>query len=101
MKFERKVDPKSSMSIGRGRYSKKEFPGYRYRAHVRFTFKVNQRRADTSVDVYTDRETQEEVIKELWSRAHERVVSIDIESWISKLEDELFAAFIEETLKDL
>ena len=101
MNFHKGIDPKTSMGIGRGRYSKKEFPGYRYRASVRIDYKVNGELHNTVIDVYTDQEDQKKFMKELMSRAKENVDYMVIENWSSALQDKIAEAFIEETLKGL
>jgi hypothetical protein len=101
MNFNRGSDPKSSMGIGRGKYSKKEFPGYRYRASVRITYRVNMESHNAMIDVYTDQKDQKKVMDELMRRAKDNVEYMIIENWSSALQDKLAEAFIEETLKGL
>ena len=105
MNFERGTDPKSSMGIGRGTYSKKEFPGYKIRATIRIVYKEKGQFQETRVDVYTDREDRRQVLKELMGRTKKngpkRVMSLTVDNWSTALQDRLQAEFIEETLKDL
>jgi len=101
MNFDRNIDPKSSMGIGRGKYSKKEFPGYRYRASVRIVYRIHPDSHNAMIDVYTDQKDQKKVMDELMSRAKDNVEYMIIENWSSALQDKISEAFIEETLKGL
>ena len=101
MKFERGNDPKSTMGIGRGKYSKKEFKGYRYRATVEVTYISDKKIQETNIDVYTDQNDRDKAEMEIISRAKDRVKIVRIINWTSALQDELSAAFIDEILKDM
>ena len=101
MQFERGNDPKSAMGIGRGKYSKKEFPGYRYRATVEITYISDKKIQETNFDVYTDQKDRAKAEMEIISRAKDHVKIVRIVNWTSALQDKLSLEFIEETFKGI
>jgi len=89
------------MGIGRGKYSKKEFPGYKYRATVRIEYMTDGGYYDTMIDVYTDQKNRDIAEAEIVSRKTDKleITSIGIINWTSKLQDKVNGEFIKEILK--
>lgn len=82
----------------KAKYSKSEFDGYTHRFIVRFSVD-NDWRNDTTIDIYSNSDSFDELYNFINNNKKERVVSFKIIYRASKEDDEANARLIEEFLK--